>query len=365
MRRKSVRMTRVSGLPMVRLCIVSAALAGLLTACDIGPGPSPLPRPNTVLLEMHGPGSIPPGGTAQFTLIEHASGDLTRDVTRDAVWRSSNSSVLSISSHGLAAGRQIGDSHLSASLPNGRSTTKEVIVVPAGTYRLTGRVTEADAPTLPIADARVEVTAGPAAGLSTTTTRDGEYRLHGMSGETQVQVAKDGYEPHVQSVAILDHLTQNFQLRFRRPLVDLAGHYTLAIKAAPSCQAVLPEEARTRTYNAIVTQHGPQLEVKLTGASFVALPGGGDGFQGRVEPDAVRFSLREYDFYYQPYPGVAEQIDPSLYLTVGGMVTVTISPKRMAGDLNGSFVIMSSSPLSKPWPDAQCRAEDHLFVLSR
>jgi hypothetical protein len=89
----------------------------------------------------------------------------TRDVTNETTWHSSTPSVLSIDATGLAAGHERGETHLAASFST-RQSTRDVIVVPAGTYRLAGMVTESGASDAVLADALVEVTAqGPALAL--------------------------------------------------------------------------------------------------------------------------------------------------------------------------------------------------------
>ena len=204
------------------------ALSGLLAACDALPtGPSPAATgipgqastggPDVARIEIVGPPALAPGETAQFNLIAHLTDGSRRDVTNDARWSAADwppGSVLSIAGPGLATGRERGDAWLRAVFSAGTvlSNAKDVIVVPAGTYRLNGVVSEAGVQTRPVSDALVEVTTGAGAGLFTSTRGDGSYRLYGVSGESNIRVTKDGYQPQTQTVIVTDHQTLDITL---------------------------------------------------------------------------------------------------------------------------------------------------------
>jgi len=351
---------------------IALALAGSLAACDSGHVPiSPL-RPSTTPtitnLEIEGPETVPPAGTARFIARVRMSDGATRDVTNETTWHSSTPSVLSIDATGLAAGHERGETHLAASFST-RQSTRDVIVVPAGTYRLAGMVTESGASDAVLADALVEVTAGSGAGLSTRTGADGRYRLYGVAGDTQVRVTKEGFLPRALNVAVSDHQTQDFDLSLLRPRQDVSGAYTLTITAAGGCREALPEELRTRTYTAHVTQHGPLVEARLSGASFAVSPAGrGDRFRGRVEPDGVSFSLSPhiYKYYgYAQYPDLAEKLPAGTgYFVLDGSVLVKGIPARLSGTLVGSFRFFKFDPAWGGSTTAECYG-DHEFVLAR
>lgn len=364
---------------LVAGCCAALALAGLFAACGddnapVSPAPTtPVPPVVTTLsVEIAGPRSVAPGQSAQLTAIAHRSDGTTLDVTSTANWRSPNTTAVSISTSGVITGLNLGESYISAS-SGGRSSTKEVIVVPTGTYRLVGLVGEADLQTVGVVNARVEVIA-PTAGPLATSGLDGRFRLYGVPpGNVQIRLSRDGYETRVADVPVSDHQTQNFTLALSVARADIAGTYTLTVAAAGSCSASLPEQTRTRTYTAVVTQMGPQVEVTLTGATFALNEAGkGNRFRGRVEPGQVVFTLNPYhpSFYYYSYGGygdVVEQIAPSSYLVINGVVAATIAPSRLGGSLDGS-IIHTSDPRHRPRPTAptvECSSTSHQFVLSR
>jgi hypothetical protein len=350
------------------------ALVGLLVACDLAPSsPSPLPlrgdAPAPVLtrIAIEGPDSLPPGENAQFRATGHYSDGSSRDVTDKTAWRSSNPALLAISALGLATAHQPGEANISAHL-EGRPSTKTVIIVPAGTYRVVGFVREADGPTLPIAGARVEVTAGSSAGLSTITGEDGHYRLYGVGGENQIHVTRNGYEPTVRAVVVADHQTLDFALALSRPRTDFSGTFALTIATAESCREKLPDAAWTRRYTAQVAQDGALIETKLTGATFALGPQGqGNGFRGRVEPDRVVFQLTGYDSYYgQHYADLVEQVDDS-YFVAAGTAILAATPAGLTGTLDGTLEIYNQDLRVPPGaaPVSWCRSNGHSFTLSR
>ena len=349
---------------------LSVVVTGLLIGCDKGPTrPGPAPSPvadlSPIRLEIGGPRDVPPDERAQFTATVQFSDGSKSEVTGEASWHSSNSSVLSISGAGLAAGHRRGETNISAVFKD-TSSAKEVIVVPAGTFRLTGLVTEAGSPSNPVRDAQVEVTTAGGATVSTATDNDGRYRQYGVSDGAQIRVTKEGYQPHLQSVRISDHGTLDVELSFT-PRADLSGTYILTITAAVECRSTLPEEARTRTYTAIVRQAGSRLAVTLQGASFFVSPLPVDRtkntFVGAFEADRPTFVLN--DFSDNDYADIIEQLTPSLFFVPSGTVVATLSTAGISGRLNGHIGAWQPAGDSGFGRIAGCRSSDHQFLLGR
>lgn len=357
---------------LMRCVVPAAAVAAIFSACDRSPTglkPSTPTVSQPVRLEIHGPREVPPAATAQLRAEARFADGSTRDVTTLATWRSAVPSVLSFSQPGLARGHQPGDALVSAVF-NSASTARELIVTPAGTYRLTGRVSEAGNPDVAIADAAIEVPAGSALAGAARTGSDGRYRLFGVPGVAQIRISREGYNPHTETVILEDHATRDFELGLLRPRPDYAGTYTLTVTAASECAAELPEPARTRRYTAVLTQSGPGLQVALSGASFVVLKTGqGSRLSGSVDEAGATFRLTQYDWYYkgygQPYADLVEMIDPSLFLVVDGVASVVGSAAGLSGRLSGSLHVFDGDPRWGPTRTARCSSERHAFVLSR
>ena len=126
---------------MLTAC-TTIAIAGLGATCDDSPSPTaPLPtdpgRVGQFRLELRGPVTVPPDGTAQFNLVIIEGGGATRDVSAEAQWHVTNPAVLTVSTTGLVTGRNRGEAILSASI-NGFGANRPVMVIPDGTFRLGG-----------------------------------------------------------------------------------------------------------------------------------------------------------------------------------------------------------------------------------
>jgi hypothetical protein len=250
-----------------------------------------------------------------------------------------------------------------------------VIVVPAGTYRLLGSVTEADDVSAPVVNARVEVTGGQTVGFSAMTGADGQYRLYGVAGDMTFRVSKDGYQTQTQNLSVWDHgQSPPVRLALARPRAEIAGTYSLTITADASCSNGLPDEAKSRTYTAVLTQAGPQVEVRLAGGTFlISRDGGGNRFVGRVEPTQFVFTLRQFDAYYYNYYGgpyyadVAEQLTDMRYLAISGTVSAFGASGSLSGTLDGAFELYAMDLRSRQFqnPTLRCRSGAHRFQLTR
>ena len=387
-------MSRINRMPQfIGLAVVGA----LVASCDKAPtSPSVTPPSATSLgsrilvtrVDIGVPESVPPGQSAQFTAMASLSDGSTRNVTDEAVWMSGDPSVLSISKTGFAMAHRIGDVFVRAAVGTIESGQKEVLVMPVGTYKVGGYVEDGE---VPVPEARVEVVAGPAAGLFAVThpfPSGGSYTLLGVSGgDIQFRVTKDGYQTLVRTVRVTGHQQIDFDLTPLVPRANLSATYPLTISAAASCRSTLPEETRIQKYTAVLTQDLARLTATLSGANFV-----GDhsrtynSFDGAVEPTRVRFQLRGADFYVEDPTGdsgpsttfsdVFVQLTPSTFLVVGGLATAAVSPAGLFGTLNGVIEIVrwvgagqprgGDSQAPQDWQRlASCRAVDHEFVMAR
>lgn len=181
----------------------SIVLMGLLAACDdrsaptqpspkVASVPTPTPAPSgaaaLVSLSVDGPSPVQPGESAQYTAIASYADGSTRAVTTEARWSSSDESVLSVTATGAMTARANGEAEVQASFGT-RSDRRHVIVVPAGRYVVRAFVSE-DQVTAMIYNARIEVVAGPAAGLAATTDWDGHANLYGVPADAQLRITK-------------------------------------------------------------------------------------------------------------------------------------------------------------------------------
>jgi len=337
-------------------------------SCGKEPSTNPSPNPNpavptTTSIELVGPQTVAPGATVQFSVIGHRSDGSTLDATRQVTWASNNSFILFVSSTGAVSGRGTGETTITVSMGTLRST-KEVIVVPEGTFRVLGRVME-DVPSasIPVPSAAIQVlTATAGAGRTTFTDGDGRFRFYGIAGNTEIRARKSGYRDQIVPVTITAHQAVDIALTTTAPIPTLAGSYTLTITAAASCRQGLPEAARVRTYAASVAQvDGRNLEVSLGGVTFL---NSADHFGGRVEPGVVNFSLGSsylgFYYYYYYTPSIIERFGADR-LSVAGYVVAQASSDRITGLLNGSILVRTDQKVTR----GTCYALDHSFELRR
>ena len=264
--------------------------------------------------------------------------------------------------------------------PSGPSSVPQAGQQPAPQPGIQLAGTVSDAAWRPLAGARVEVVDGPQAGLSTTTNANGEYRLTGAFDETTHFRATK--ESHVAATwplpAICDRCNPQwwiyFYLEALAPPASIAGDYTLTFVADGAC-AGLPEEVRTRTYQATVTltsrpgdPANSRFDVTVTGGNLLERY---NGFTIGVVGDYVKTDIGDWG---HGAPGLVEQIAPNTYLTLGGAIATTANDTSM---IAGSFVgAIERCELTSEWGSRysceggavvheRCSSQNHGFSLRR
>jgi hypothetical protein len=322
------------------------------------PGPTGPLGPS---LQIEGPDVVPLGQTVQFRLIARLADGSQRDVTEAGTWTPGWGPAVTIEGPGQVHGSSPGENQIEARFED-HQDDKQVLVVPAGTYRLVGRVLEADVPSAGVVGATVEVSSGTGAGrVFAHTDTYGFYRLYGVAGPTTLRVSKEGYEAVDHTLVVEDNYQeQEITLRLRAPRVQVAGTYTLTIRAAQKCGVGLgpdnlPQEVRVRTYAAVVQQDGPTLAVTLTSASLIR---GQTEFRGWVEPGRVVFDLVWNG--WEPHL-IEEQLPQSRLFRVDGVGVINPQTNGLAGRFGGTLLVVDPSG---PTAIATCTSPDHGFTLT-
>lgn len=339
---------------MRRVSVVGAvfALAIILQAAACGSDPvSKNPTfpsgPSVLGLTVIGPSTVAPGQSAQFTAdVRLNNGTVKPSVGGTSVrWRTSNASAMQVSESGLAtAGQNFGEAVLTAEvLPNATiRSTKEVVILPDGTFRVTGTVRDSDS-FLGIAGARVEV---PDAPIAATTDGTGNYRLYGVPPSVALRVSANGYQTVTQTVpTITSNTSRNFVMAPSSRL-SLNGPFLVSVDVVGTCTGTpaLSEELRHRTYEANVTTSGASVNVQLTEPRFKIQSGSGNRFFGRAGASNIRFTIAQgYTYYgYTYYPELVEQLSDNTYLMVSGTATTTPAGGGVSGTMNGQFTLYDS-----------------------
>jgi hypothetical protein len=310
---------------------------------------------------LEGPQDLAPGASARFTATLYGNdGSVQRSGPDNrsfppAVWATSDRSVLTVDSSGQAtATAKWGLSNLAVTIttPSQRQKTvaaaREVIVQPAGTFRYTGFVQDAEIPDHGISGAVMTVRltddpAGPVVASLTTTDR-GAFRFYGLPADGVMHITREGYRPFVERF----HLEPNGIRHYHMVVSDgarwaLDGTYTMTVEAT-RCPATrsLPLELRRRQYTAVITQSGPNLTFTLAEAAFHTSEGQGNRFTGVVSPSRLEVQMRGfYDSYYYTsapvVPDIAEVLPDGSVLVLTGSGTLTGNPDELTGTLGGQM----------------------------
>ena len=358
----------------ITVIVITSVVASLVVSCgDESPTRPSTPtqaaadKPLTIVgVQVEGPDLVEPGATAQYKATMQMSDGSTRDGTGTVNWSSTNRAILSVGAGGLATAGVPGQVTVTANA-QGRRATVEVLVLAAGTFRVTGTVREAG---LPVGGASVDVINGSIPVKSTRTDSNGTYRLFGLAGNVEVRVSKDGYDGQVLRLQVSGNINADVELA-QTAAPRLAGTYQLTISASQACRTTgsmaLPAEARSRTFRATITQDGPRLTVTLAGDLLSG------SFTGRAEPTQITFDLRggsSLDYYYYYYNtlsppfDVLEQFSPSTVWTAMGHATLLSSGNGWRGPLAGAIAVMQSPVATRPQVSSQCSGQ-HIIEISR
>jgi hypothetical protein len=307
------------------------AITGAL-ACDSKTGPTT--EPVVVAVELSGTLTVAPGATTQLTLTAVKSDGSRSDITSTAQWSSFGSNTVTSLGQGRFLGRTIGDAIITGR--EGRATaTREMIVVPDGTYRINGRVTDVEDSGTAVAGARVRADNGGGAGPSTETDASGSFRLHGVGGEADLIVTRDGYVETTRRVRVDKHSAINLEMPIAGSRLQVGGTYTATFDWL-QCDASFQSDLRRRVYSATVTQLKSRVDVRFISPTFARLNGNpGNLMQGSADAINVVIATPMGLGYYDPSFPVVEMLSDNTYLVLS--VTATLSPTvaGFAGPVTG------------------------------
>jgi hypothetical protein len=330
--------------------------------------PTPLPPlpPTPVSLsrvDVRAPDSIELQRSTQLSATAVRSDGSTEDVSSQAQWTSSNSSVVRISASGEATALRSGEVTISARYQI-RTGSASVVALPAGTHKLTGTVTEEGRA---VDGVLVTVISGTGSGLSTITGGGGRFTLFGVAGHVTLQAKKEGYLNRLTEVNVNAATTHNFDVVPASARLNLAGNYTLTLESP--CEGFLDPSERRRTYAAALAQQGPELTLTVSGADIVINNGQGNTFGGSlgVTDDVVfgfgSFTVAYYYYYYfggvTSATGLVERLSASAALIFSGSVSARATGSSISGRLRGMSGRQENGRITFP-----C-IRDHPFEMRR
>lgn len=323
------------------VALVAIACCVNVTACGGDDDPvQPSRFPTRV--DLTGPSTIAPGSVAQFTLTAFYSDGSSADVTGASQW-CCDQSTLQLQGPGKFVGRARGDAYINVRYTNNMNRSKQVIVVPEGTFRVTGRVFEPGT-TSPIALAHISVNDGAGGSFSTDADFSGNFALFGVPRSADFVISHAGYQTQSRHMEFSDHSAITLELPLDGPRLEFAGTFTATFDWR-ACSSRVPPEYSRRVYTSVVTQAGSVLDVRFTEPAFaVNSVSRGNLMQGQIDAAGVTLYADRgfsYGYYYGPnyYPFLIERLPDDGRLLVSGTATLASSGASFIGEFKGSMEI--------------------------
>ena len=337
------------GMRTLKIVVAVVFTCMLAASCDDPqngpPSPSPIPsgppasQPALTGLELTGQTTLAPDATSEFTLIAVFSDGARTDVTGSAQWTSNNSRYVTSLGQGRYRAVALGEADVNVRYLT-RFASREIVVVPDGTFRVTGRIFEDDGVT-PVANAHIRVRDAAETGLSTNADASGFYRLYGVMSNVDFVVTRPGYlETERKHMTIDNHATVNISLPLAGPRANVEGSYTVTFDWS-NCTNGFRDDLRRRVYSAAIKQSGAQIEVRFTEPAFLHNSANrGDLMTGRVDPNGMHL-YADSGYYYYYYgaafsPFLVELLPDNHRLAIWGTAFLAQSGNRFSGALEGS-----------------------------
>lgn len=359
---------RFSSAAIVALVIVGMAAVSCdkhqATAPSPPPSSTPTQPPTTAPLsrvELTAPASLAPNTSAQLVVNAVRADGTVQDVTAQAQWSSTDSRVVTVDASGMARAGTVGDVTITARY-QGRSAGMSLVVVPQGTYRVKGRISDAG---LGLSGVTVTVVRGVGEGLVTTTDGNGAYAIYGVLDHIVLQAKRDGYLNSIQEIDVPQNRLYDFDMQLDGDRINMRGRYALTLTRMP-CSGDVPA---SRTYEATLDQNDRRLSVTVAGADFIVSRGHGNTFSGTMDGTRVQFSLSSastyYYYYYYGQYDLIERLDSNHAFIVSGNVTANATPQNITGTLSGTFgVALGSGPPFYRF-QGRCTGPSHRFEMVR
>ena len=320
--------------------LASRVAAGVIVltamlACDSKT--SPTVEPVVVAVELSGTLTIAPGATTQLTLTAVKNDGSRTDISATAQWSAFGSNAVTSLGQGRFLGRANGDSIITGR--DGRlSATREIIVVPDGTYRINGRVFDAADAGAAVAGALVRAQNGGVAGPFAQADGAGNFRLYGVSGEADLVVTREGYVETTQRVHVDKHTVINLAVPLAGSRLALSGTYTATFDFA-QCTDNFQQDFRRRIYSTTVTQTNSRVAVRFTSPRFATLNGvAGNVMDGNADAISVVLATpvgADFGFYGGPDLPVIEILPDDTRLVFWVKATLSPTASGFSGPLTG------------------------------
>jgi hypothetical protein len=307
-------------------------------------------------ISITGPTEVAPGSTTQFTANGFYNDGTTGNISTTVSW---STIVGSANLRHVGSGRfealAVGDARVGINF-SGRSASWPVLILPTGTFKLSGTVRDASGG---LPDVTVAVTSGTGAGQSARTSFNGGYALYGVAGDVQLRASAPGYVTQDFGMSVNSHGTRDVNLVTAGNTADVSGQWTLTVSTSGSCSETWSAETRRREVGAVVTQQGTRLTIRFQNvAPFV--------FEttGRIATNAFSMTLF-YDDYYLDW-GLMQRVTPTEWIGVNGEFSGTVNGSVIEGTLSGVFhYYLTTANAQGPGANPRSCPADPRFELRR
>jgi hypothetical protein len=331
------------------------------------PAPPPIPPGLAVVsLRISGPTELAPRGKGQslgqFTASATMSDGSTADVTATALWSTSQIGLLHPTARpGEMQAEGPGEVRVTATVGVVSATVTVLVAVP-GTFSISGVVTDVSTRQ----GLQGVVITVPSIRRSTGTDSNGRYVVPGASGTVEITASARGFVSQTTVLDVTGVTTQDFVLAPERPPANVTGDWTLTVSASPSCRQKLPEAARDRSYDLVVTQQSARVVFQVTTPSAVSLCGSTLGtLVGTLFGDLLEFVIVG-DTSYDGFSSVCfgERLGPDQSVGIGVIGTGPVLASEIRMTTQGDIEYWPNPDL-RGVPSVVCRATDHSAILRR
>jgi hypothetical protein len=209
-----------------------------------------------------------------------------------------------------------------------------------------------------VSGARIEAFDGLGTRTSAVTNSSGYYELEVPStGSITLRASKDGYSSLEHSVDLPRTVGVNFVLDLDERAIVLSGDYQMTLAADAAC-VQLPVEARTRTYDALMSPVTPEYyQGTLRNGTFRG------AFIAQVAGRSARFFANDSETL------IVERPAPSAFLVIDFVSgSAPVDEPSVTVPMVGSFEYCAdadSDTFLCRVPRVTCRSSNHTLTLTR
>jgi hypothetical protein len=337
---------------LTAIIVLSAVACNSDKKSAVPTNPTPVSPTLTSLAIQGPPPTVGPGQTAQVTAVGRFSDGSERAVTGEATWTSTQPQIATVDA-GMITGRALGRTQIRA-MYLFRSAFLTLVVEPAGTFILSGNITEPG----PVSVAAAMVTALGEPVNQTIANSNGFYELFGVSGTVTLRVSKSNYLDDIRMLTVTQDQKVDVQIKPIAGPTPVAGIYRMTLTISPSC-SIVPDDLKTRTFTAAIGQDAARLKIQLGDANFVPDK---FSFNGQVFGNTVTLDWGPYDYYgYYGGQSVQEILPGGQVLGIWGKMVVPADAQTLSGNLAGGFTFRERTGVIS----RSCSATDSSVVFTR